>query len=176
MDQEKGRFLLKLSRVVKINCEMCGKETDLIYITEIEGTELKVCKNCSRFGKVKKRINLEERKEENKKKEIEKRKEVKEELEEEEFVVVDYARKIKEARERMGLKQEEFAKKINEKVSLIHKIESGHLEPSIELAKKIGKFLKIRLIEKYSNIKVKDNKNKDSGVLTIGDIINLKKN
>ena len=68
----------------------------------------------------------------------------------------------------MGLKQEELARKINEKESLIHKLENELVEPSLKLAEKLEKFLKIKLIEIYSdeNKYVKNNDDK----LTIGDL------
>ena len=57
------------------------------------------------------------------------------------LLVEDYAEKIRKKRESLGINQKEFAKKLNEKESLIQKIEAGHFEPSIGLAKKIGKVL-----------------------------------
>jgi uncharacterized protein (TIGR00270 family) len=70
------------------------------------------------------------------------------------------------------MRQEEFAMKINEKDSIIHKIEIGHFKPSLKLARKIEKFLGIKLIEIVTE---KDNKLKSSdkteGGFTIGDFI-----
>ncbi|MEM2910336.1 MAG: multiprotein-bridging factor 1 family protein [Nitrososphaerota archaeon] len=64
---------------------------------------------------------------------------------------IDYAEgfhvRIKNARERMGLSQEELAAQLNEKVTLIKKIEQGEVKPPIELARKIEKFLKIQIVE-----------------------------
>ena len=37
--------------VIKINCDMCGRDTQL-FKADIEGTILNVCGNCSRFGKI----------------------------------------------------------------------------------------------------------------------------
>ncbi|PUA34411.1 MAG: TIGR00270 family protein [Candidatus Terraquivivens tikiterensis] len=61
--------------------------------------------------------------------------------------VEDFHVRIKNARERMGLSQEELAAQLNEKVGLIRKIEQGEVKPPIELARKIEKFLKIQIIE-----------------------------
>ena len=66
------------------------------------------------------------------------------------MVVSDYAQKIRKAREKMGLTQEEFAKKLAEKWSIMQKIESGQFKPSIEMARKLERILNIELIEQYS--------------------------
>ena len=150
-------------------CDMCGKETNLV-VALIEGTELNVCSKCAKFGKILRRV-IEE-------KPIEKigRKVIKEEADEEEIIegiVEGYGKLIKEAREKLGLKQEDFAKKINEKVSLIHNIESEHHEPSLKLAGKIEKFLKIKLIEQTKLENDKFDKMTDNQV-TVGDLIKLK--
>ena len=89
-------------------------------------------------------------------------------------IVADYAEIIKRSRESKGLKQEELANEINEKTSLIHKLESKRFIPPLLLARKLEKFLDIRLVGDYRKyIKTTVNlKNKD---LTIGDLINIKK-
>ena len=74
----------------------------------------------------------------------------------------------------LNLKQEELAQKIAEKVSVIHKVESKHLRPSLALAKKLEHFLNIKLIEKYKEEKTKTLDFTDSA-LTIGDLIKFKK-
>ncbi len=149
-------------------CDMCGKETDLV-VAIIEGSEMNVCSQCARFGKIIRKIKPPEPI----KKEIEKVGKEEPEKEIIENIVESYGKIIKEAREKLGLKQEDFAKKINEKASLIHKIESEHQKPSIDFAKKIEKFLKIKLIEEEKLEKIKLDKS-DSESFTIGDIIKLK--
>lgn len=61
-------------------------------------------------------------------------------------LVEDYGLRVKQARTRMGLTQEELASQIGEKVTVIKKIEQGELKPSIDLVRKLEKFLKIRLL------------------------------
>ena len=40
-------------------CDMCGKETDLV-VALIEGTELNVCRECGKFGKILRKLKTEE--------------------------------------------------------------------------------------------------------------------
>ena len=49
------------------------------------------------------------------------------------------------------MSQEELAMKLSEKVSLLHKIETGHVEPSFKTAAKIEKLLKVKILEKISH-------------------------
>ena len=90
------------------------------------------------------------------------------------LLVDDYPQIIKKSRESIGLTQKDFANKINEKESVIHKIETGTLEPSLELAKKLEKFLKIKLIEEHEESHEKFKKSKEEG-FTLGDFIHVKK-
>lgn len=146
---------------------MCGKETELSR-TIVEGTELNVCRQCSGFGKVLRKVHAPAK--EKKRKEIEKE----ETPEIIQVIVPDYPTKVKQARESIGLKQEDFAKKINEKESIIHKIETGHFKPNLKLAKKLAKFLKIKLIEEYKSEKPEQKEKSSSEGVTIGDLIKLK--
>ncbi len=152
-----------------MQCDMCGSEEKL-YKADIEGSILNVCKSCSRFGKIISEI-----------KEPEKIKpkiiiitEPEPESEIIEMVVDDFAEKIRNKREELGLKQEDFAKMISEKESVIHKLETGEFQPSLELAKKLEKALKIKLIEEYEE-KHKKTAKISSGPTTIGDLIKIKK-
>ena len=150
-------------------CDMCGTETEGLFKTNIEGSELNVCENCSKFGKVISEVRIKEIKP----KKVKEDKTYGPENEIVFVIVEDYAEKIRKRREELGLKQEDFAKKINEKQALIHKIETGHFEPSVELTRKIERFLKVRLIEKKEVVHEKASKEKE-GYFTIGDIINIK--
>lgn len=149
-----------------MQCEMCGREGELVEAI-VEGTMLNVCKNCAKFGnviEVKKPIIKEEVR----------RVVPVSQIEEMESVIDDYSSKIKQAREKLGLKQGELAKQIAEKESVIHKVETGGLKPNLRLAKKLEQFLKIKLIEKYIEEKKKILDFRDSD-LTIGDLLRIKK-
>ncbi len=65
----------------------------------------------------------------------------------EEFEYIeDFGRIIREAREKMGLTQEDLAQQLNEKSTIIRKIEAGEFNPPIDLMRKIEKLLKVKLI------------------------------
>lgn len=148
---------------------MCGSEGKL-FKTSIEGSELNVCKECSKYGKIIGPVKIET----TEKKQTRKSKTVSFPDEEIiQIIVPDYSERIKKKRNELGLKQEEFAKKINEKESLIHKIETYQFEPGIKLARKIEKFLKISLIEQHKEEHKKIEKTKEDK-FTIGDLLNKK--
>ncbi len=144
-------------------CDMCGKESDL-FLAEIEGTQLQVCRACAAFGKVVRRLQEYTRKQLPPQAKAD---------EKEERIIPGFSLLVKQKREALGLSQEDFAKKLNEKVSLIHHIETGKVEPSLPLAGKIERFLHITLIEAQEDAAVKTSSEK-STVLTIGDLINVK--
>lgn len=150
---------------------MCGAEEKL-FKAEVEGTILEVCKNCAKFGKIIGPVKEGERKKEEREKKIERR--VMPERELMQLINPDYSEIIKKKREKLGLKQEELAKKIAEKESLIHKIESGQFEPGMDLARKLEKFLNIKLIEQHEEVKI-DLGEKRGGPATLGDVVVIKK-
>jgi putative transcription factor len=57
----------------------------------------------------------------------------------------DYSKVIKNARELLGIKQDELGMKINEKPSVISHLEAGTIKPTDALARKLEHFLKIQL-------------------------------
>jgi putative transcription factor len=79
---------------------------------------------------------------------------------------------IKEAREKLNLKQEDLAKHINEKVSILHKVETGSIKPPIALARKLEYALKISIVKKAEEVLIKKEKH-SSDQVTIGDLIKL---
>ena len=89
-------------------------------------------------------------------------------------ILPNFSELIKERREKLTLKQEDFAKKINEKVSLIHKMETGHYEPNMKLAKKIERFLRVKITGEDGEENETMGKS-DSGSFTLGDFITVKK-
>jgi len=143
-----------------MQCELCGKK-EAEFSALIEGVELKVCSSCAKHGQVlKKPAYAENRK-------------VRVELPE--FVIVEnFAEIIKKKRESMNLTQEDFAKKVNQKLSLMQNIESGHIKPTIDVAKKLEKILGIKLVKELKFEKVDLGKKSSEG-LTIGDLIKIRK-
>lgn len=153
-----------------MNCDMCGKEAEL-YLVEVEGTKLNVCSKCSKFGTVIKKIVIKKPKKEKEKKvkiiKLPKKEVI-------QIIVPGYAEIIKKKRERLGLKQKDFAKMISEKESLLRKTEKGIMEPSIALARKLEKFLKIKLVEEHEEVRG-EKKEVKGEELTIGDLAKVKK-
>jgi putative transcription factor len=128
----------------------------------VEGTQLKVCENCGKFGRIVAKPQIVQ------KKVVQKTPELVEEL------VEDFAKVVREARERQGLTQKDFALKLNEKESAVQKWESGSMPPSIDTAKKLEKLLKVKLVVKEAPETAVLEKNA-SGPLTIGDLLIKKK-
>jgi len=143
-------------------CEMCGKSGPL-YTAMVEGTQLKVCENCGKFGRVLAKPQVVQKKALS---------QATPELVEE--LVEDYAKLIREARERQNLTQKDFALKLNEKESAVQKWESESMAPSIDTAKKLERLLKIKLVVKEAPETAVLEK-KASGPLTIGDLLIKKK-
>ncbi len=148
-----------------MNCEMCGKQAEL-FAAVIEETQMMVCANCGRFGKILKKAQPP----------ASRKVPVKREPVQVEQVVSDYAQRIKTAREERMLTQKDFAKLVTVKESLIHKMETGQFEPPIDLARKMEKILHIILVEvREESAVVPVQKGEKSEGLTIGDIMNLKR-
>ncbi|MFH1053391.1 MAG: multiprotein bridging factor aMBF1 [Candidatus Woesearchaeota archaeon] len=158
-----------------MQCNLCGKQAEL-FLVDIEGSELEVCKSCSSHGKIIKRVKTVEqvKKEEKSEKEFIKKIIRGPEKEIIQMIAEGYSQRIKNAREKLNLKQEDFALKINEKQNLIHNIETGRMEPSIPLARKLEKFLNIILVEQ-EEVRREYTKPSKSDSLTVGDLITIRK-
>ena len=158
--------------MIEINCDLCGKSIENLNKAIIEGVELEVCQDCSKFGKVVSPVKRLSPKEQHK--QILQREKIEQKEEKIELLVEEYAEIIKKKRESMGLSQKDFANKLNEKESVIHKIETGTFEPPLYLARKLEKLLGIKLIEEHEERHEHLKANKEEG-FTLGDFINVKK-
>jgi putative transcription factor len=87
-------------------------------------------------------------------------------------VVSDYAEVIRQAREKAGLSHEELGKKINEKESVLRKVETGKMAPNDQLISKLEHTLKIKLLVPVAEEKVSLPKS-PSHELTLGDLVEL---
>lgn len=131
-------------------CEVCGGNIygDAVRV-DIDGAILLVCSKCAKLGKPVKEsmfpsvLSNPSRKETGVTSIV---------IGDDLTIRADFASVIKGAREAMGLTQEQLGMKINEKSSVIAKLESGKLKPSIQLAKKLEHIMKIKLLEKQESI------------------------
>ena len=69
-------------------------------------------------------------------------------------LVADFSPKIRQAREKLGLSHEDLGKKINEKVSVLRKIESAKMTPDNLLVEKLQHALRIKLMAPVAEPKV----------------------
>ena len=161
-------------------CELCGKETQKIRTVFVEGTELKVCPDCAKFGEDRSAAKtetgtkahivqrLERRERRMKTRDVYSQGETTLELAE------DYTTRIRKARMARDWKQETLASKINEKKSVITKIESGHMRPNDSLIEKLERALGITLKEKVPVLKA-ESKHSSSKGMTLADFVKVEK-
>jgi len=84
-------------------------------------------------------------------------------------LVTDYDIKIRQGRHKMGLNQKKLARLIQEKQSIIAKLETKSMRPDDRLIKKLESSLSIKLTENVETSTEK--KRTSSAALTIGDMI-----
>lgn len=106
----------------------------------VDGSILEVCNSCANLGEEVKEIPR------NKLKPRPRMMTHTQKIDLEEMEIVpDYALTIKRAREKMGLSQDDLARRVNEKASVISLIESSKMKPSIFIGQKLERALKIDL-------------------------------
>jgi len=79
---------------------------------------------------------------------------------------------IIEARKKRNLTREEFSKKINEKESVIRRVEYEEMTPNDALVEKIERFFDIKLKMTYKKPLI--GRKEVKGRLTLGDVLELK--
>ena len=147
----------------------------------IEGAKITVCQSCAQFGvkiKIKPKTAFGNKnfypKSKSSLKKVFRPRQIEESVE----IVGDYVARIRKARNSRGLNQDQFAQKLNEKPSLLRRIEAGKVEPTINLAKKIEDVYNIKLLKQVDEIepsaKQSQYMKKDSGS-SLGDIAYIKK-
>ncbi|HHN81964.1 MAG TPA: TIGR00270 family protein [Methanomicrobia archaeon] len=160
-------------------CEICGKEfKGKGFKILVEGAELTVCYSCQKFGtspgsrsRVPRGAPPQQRgtgpaqrprspSPQQKARSLE--------------LVEDYNDIVKNKREEMGLSQADLGKRISEKESLIHRVETKSIRPTNKVARKLEKELDVTLLESVGDVEVESKTSINKG-LTISDIIKFKK-
>ncbi len=153
-----------------MECEICGRSVESIAKVRIEGAVMQVCDRCARYGE---RVEARVRP-------ISRAPTLRYDYgggplpgEELEFVE-SFSAIIRDARESKGLKQEELGKLINERASVITRIEGGKMKPDLELAKKLERVLGVKILavrKEAAEELVRGRKEE----LTLGDVVKVKK-
>jgi putative transcription factor len=153
-----------------MECEVCGRELrGKGYKVLIEGSEVTVCKACKSLGSEK---PLEKVIQKGVKKVLFRKKRARA-IEFEEELLENYNLIIKREREKRGWSQEVLAKKIQEKESLIRKIENAEITPEPDVIEKLERLFNLKLRERVAEIKL-DFGRRDV-TPTLGDIVEIKR-
>ncbi len=138
-------------------CEICGgKIFGRGYRIVVEGSELTVCDKCRDLGvEAKTKIR------------VVKRKVAPKPIMEDYEVVENFHEIIRKEREKRGWTQEELAKRIQEKVTLIKKLENKEITPEKDVIEKLERLFNISLRERVEDVKIESSK---SLTPTLGDL------
>jgi putative transcription factor len=122
-------------------CELCGHQTFEKKMVVVDDTIFNVCIKCSKRGKpyVPPQIAIK------KKKPFVIKPQNKIKIADETILTPNFARLIREARMKMGQTHEQLGMKMNEKAQLLKKLETGSLKPDEIFAKKLERYLGIKL-------------------------------
>lgn len=168
-------------------CEMCGAEKPSLTTTKVEGAELELCDDCKEFGT---EVRTESTESSTSTKystssssgdssssssssssdgssSSGRRRDMFDEMD---TVASDFDERIRDARESAGLTQEELADRLNEKASVIRKLERGDHLPSDRVQAKLEKALGISLVE-GQDVEDSEWSSDSSGTMTLGDVV-----
>ena len=171
-------------------CEMCGAEEASLTTTKVEGAELELCSSCTDFGTEvrdestssgggkystssstgKSSSSSGSSGSSGSSSGSTRPRDMFDDMDE---IATDYDERIREARESRGLSQEELADQLNEKASLIRKLERGDTLPTDEVQRKLERALDISLVEGQSSDDA-DWETNDAGTMTLGDVVKRK--
>ncbi|MDO5860450.1 multiprotein bridging factor aMBF1 [Methanobrevibacter sp.] len=162
-----------------MECEICGKpvpEHNPIR-AKIEGSVMVVCKECSKLGKIQKAPPKPRylKQDKSKRPKTTRNRSYTRNDEPSEELIEDFEFKVRKARESKNWSREELGKRINERVSVITRIETGKMTPDVKLTKKLEKALDIKLLEKVNNVDLNQFISSSSGERTLGNIMKIKR-
>ncbi len=156
-----------------MECELCGREVGKRFSVKIEGSTMEVCGGCVRYGE---KITVQKAFIRAPSWQSPMRKTsstpVKDLMESDLFD--DFPNIIRVARERKGMTQEQLGKMINERESVINRMESGKMRPDEKLIRKLESTLNVKITGKVEGEKVSAQKPVKKE-LTLGDVVEIKR-
>ena len=160
-----------------MECEICGKPVSETNPTraKIEGSVMVVCKECAKLGKIQKAPPKPKFQQKKKGKKTAQPKRNYRNDDPTDELIENYNTAVRNAREAKNWSREDLGRKINERVSVINRIESGKMTPDNKLTKKLEKALNITLLESIGNEDLNQFINNSSGERTLGNIVKIKR-
>ena len=144
--------MLKQQYLSMASCEICGiqilEKADRVYV---EGNLLTVCKSCSKRGKPSSHQQNIQKIGFPRPKKIVKTEKIT--FDDTRILVSNLSEVIRKSRMSRGLTHEQLGLSLNERASLLRKIESGSIKPDEELTKKLERFFRIPL---YTEVNTND--------------------
>jgi putative transcription factor len=129
---------------MSIFCELCGRQViEGRKTVLIDGTIFNVCISCSKRGKPYVSAGTPKRK--TTIMPTSRKTNTKIKMTDDTILSPEFAKFIREARMKKGLTHEQLGTRMNEKATLLRKFETGALKPDEILAKKLERFLGIKL-------------------------------
>jgi putative transcription factor len=168
---------------------MCGAETSSPKTIKVEGAELDVCDDCSDFGTEVKtqdagststkystgssssESSSSSSSSTSTSSSQSRRSDMFDDMDE---LAQDYDDRIRNAREGTGMSQEDLADELNEKASLIRKLERGDVLPSDEVQQELERELDIQLTAGSSSDDEEWSGGSSTGEYTLGDVVKRK--
>jgi putative transcription factor len=160
-----------------LNCDICGRTiVGPAFRVRVEGAKMLVCSSCQHLGKpyhetVSAPMRQYPPKLRMPRSTYHKAPELPRGMEESE-VAEDYSNLVKHQRMKMGLSQEELAKRVKERLTVIQKIETGKIAPDTKLCRGLEHELRIKLL--VPRTATPEAKMGAPAEVTLGDIIRLK--
>ncbi len=121
-------------------CELCGKSAPERKMVVVDGTVFSVCMACSRHGKPYAPAQVAK-----KKKPQPARVQARIGIADDLVLDPEFPRLIREARMKKGLTHEQLGMQMSEKANLLRRFETGALKPDELFAKKLERYLGIKL-------------------------------
>jgi len=175
-----------------VQCELCGAETSTPTTAKVEGAELEVCDDCAELGTEVRRPDESTTSTKYSTSSDDGgtdstattrtssggggggRKRGAEMYDDVDDLAQDYDERIRTAREGAGLSQEDLADELNEKASLIRKLERGDMLPSDEVQGKLERELGISLSAEGGEDTADWEADSSTGEYTLGDMVERK--
>ena len=163
-----------------------NNDTVIIYVSQGKSVKIPnfvgksksdISKECSKLGKIQKAPPKPKfmKQEKTKRTAAKRTKNYSRNDEPTEELIENFSGEVRKAREAKNWSREDLGKKINERVSVITRIETGKMIPDNKLTKKLEKALNIKLLEEINNVDLNQFISNSSGERTLGNIMKIKR-